>query len=391
LTTLKTLTTDNALQQVEINRFEKLVSRRLSIFETVLRQNGSGFGGMRDALINIGGQQAMAAAAAQAEKIAEVERELLSKRTFASWGSEGFARMSFGIGLTFTLGVVAFSYYLLFIDFFNRKNAADRLRMAHDNLELRVAERTKELERSNRELQDFAFIASHDLQEPLRKIQLFGDRLRSKYSLLLDATGQDYLARMQNAATRMNRLIADLLMFSRLSSQQRPLEMVDLNSICRDVLSDLEASIDHYEGTVQCHPLPSVMADAMQMRQLLQNLLSNALKFHRPDVKPEVSIRWLNQEAFQADTSSETGPRESNEYRIAITDNGIGIEDQHIAKIFAPFQRLHGAGNEYEGTGIGLAVCTKIVERHHGNIQVLSTPGQGSTFVVALPVSPHTK
>jgi len=253
---------------------------------------------------------------------------------------------------------------------------------ARDNLEAKVIERTKELEQSNRELQEFAYIASHDLQEPLRKIQVFGDRLKNKIGNKLDNTAQDHLERMQNAAKRMHTLINDLLLFSRVTanSQAEEFQIVDCNLIAKDVLSDLEGSIEHYGGEVSIDTLQSVNANPLQIRQLLQNILSNALKFHRVDALPEISVSWHNQISFDDADAKE------NFYEIAITDNGIGIDQQYVDKIFIPFQRLHGK-NEYEGTGIGLAVCRKIIERHHGYIHVLPAPsGQGTQFILGFPV-----
>jgi light-regulated signal transduction histidine kinase (bacteriophytochrome) len=230
-----------------------------------------------------------------------------------------------------------------------------------------------ELERSNRELQDFAFVASHDLQEPLRKIQAFGDRLRTVQSERLDERGLDYLDRMNRAAGRMHTLINDLLMFSRVATKAKPFLPTDLNSIVSDVIGDLEQRIADTGGSVEVGELPEIDADALQMRQLFQNLIANALKFHRKDEKPKVVVR-----ADRAEEASD------GHCRITVEDNGIGFEEKYLDRIFTPFQRLH-ARNAYEGTGIGLAVCRKIVERHGGTLTAKSTPGVGSTFEITLP------
>ncbi|MBX3248147.1 MAG: CHASE3 domain-containing protein [Myxococcales bacterium] len=237
--------------------------------------------------------------------------------------------------------------------------------------ELRVL--STELERSNRELNDFAFIASHDLQEPLRKIRAFADRLRTDYAEALDERGVDFLSRMHRAAERMARLIEDLLEFSRVHRHGQPFVEVDLAGVVRDVLVDLEQRIEDTGGRVEVDgELPTVLADPSQMRQLFQNLLGNALKFHREGVPPTVEIR-----------AKSTTARGAPALRVEIRDDGIGIDEAYRNKIFAPFQRLHGRGT-YEGTGIGLAICRRIVERHGGFIEVVGERDHGTTFVVTL-------
>ena len=233
-----------------------------------------------------------------------------------------------------------------------------------------------ELERSNRELQDFAYVASHDLQEPLRKIQVFGERLRSKYYDTLDETAQDYLARMDDAATRMKKLIRDLLEFSRVTTHAQPFAPIDLNEVVAGVLQDLETRIAETEATITVGQLPTIEAEPTQMRQLFQNLISNAIKFHRDGIPPEINI------AARCDFH----PEEQRELcRISVADNGIGFDPKYLDRIFAVFQRLHNRG-DYPGTGVGLALCRKIVLRHQGTITAESTPGKGATFIVMLPV-----
>jgi len=232
-----------------------------------------------------------------------------------------------------------------------------------------------ELERSNRELQDFAYVASHDLQEPLRKIQVFGERLQTKYRDTLDETAQDYLTRMEDAASRMKKLIQDLLAFSRVTTHAKPFTPVDLNEVVTGVLQDLETRITETGATVQVGQLPTIEADSTQMRQLFQNLIGNAIKFHRDGVPPVVTI---SAECLPDDTSAR------DLCRITVADNGIGFDPKYLDRVFAVFQRLHSR-NEYPGTGVGLALCRKIVLRHQGTITADSTPGEGSTFIVMLP------
>ncbi|HEX8237556.1 MAG TPA: PAS domain S-box protein [Abditibacteriaceae bacterium] len=240
-----------------------------------------------------------------------------------------------------------------------------------------------QLERSNRELQDFAYVASHDLQEPLRKIQAFGERLQSEYSEVIGEDGVDYLQRMQNAAGRMQGLIKDLLIFSRVTTQAQPFVPVDLSQIAQEVLCDLETSIEKTGGQVDVGPLPTVEADPLQMRQVLQNLISNALKFNREGAAPTVKIRG-DVTAVGLNSVGEV-PAIHALCHITVQDNGIGFDEKHLERIFAPFQRLHGR-SRFEGTGMGLAICRKIAERHRGYITARSVPGEGATFIVTLPI-----
>jgi len=234
----------------------------------------------------------------------------------------------------------------------------------------------EELNRSNRELQDFASVASHDLQEPLRKIQAFGDRLESTTTLSEDS--KEYLDRMLAAAGRMRILIDDLLAFSRVTTKAQPFKRVSLRRITNEVLSDLEIKVEDTGAKVTVGKLPAIDADELQMRQLLQNLLSNALKFTRPDVKPSVKVHA---------TKSHMDGREV--VILTVEDNGIGFDPKYLDRIFTIFQRLHGR-SEYEGTGIGLAVVRKIAERHEGGVTAESEEGKGSRFIVTLPVH-HNK
>ena len=263
---------------------------------------------------------------------------------------------------------------VLLKDITERKEAAEALER-----------KAAELARSNAELEQFAFVASHDLQEPLRKIRAFGDRLKMKCETALPAEGADYLSRMQNAAARMQTLIADLLTFSRIISRFEPFVAVDLGQVVREVLGDLEVRIEKVGATVNVGELPQIEADPLQMRQLLQNLIGNALKFQLPDVKPVIQISARIRAA-----DDEYAPSAGPICELSIQDNGIGFDEKYLDKIFAVFQRLHNR-QEYEGTGIGLAVCRRIVDRHSGRITAHSKPGAGATFIVQLPVKPPQK
>nr|WP_290220976.1 ATP-binding protein [Trichocoleus desertorum] len=250
---------------------------------------------------------------------------------------------------------------------------------AEKELETLVAK----LEQSNRELQDFASVASHDLQEPLRKIQAFGDRLKIKCADTLPPEGKDYLERMQNAAQRMQTLINDLLAFSRVTTKAQPFVPVDLATIAQEVLSDIEVQIQRVDGCIEADYLPTIEADPLQMRQLFQNLISNALKFHQSDRRPIVSISAQILESPDSSILPHASGRPA--CQISIADNGIGFDEKYLDRIFTVFQRLHGRG-DYEGTGVGLAICRKIAERHRGSITAKSSPGQGTTFIVTLPI-----
>ena len=252
-----------------------------------------------------------------------------------------------------------------------------------------LAQKADELARSNAELEQFAFVASHDLQEPLRKIQAFGDRLKTKCEKVDLGEGRDYLERMQNAAARMQTLINDLLAFSRVIRSSQPFVPVDLGAVTKEVLNDLEVRIEKNKANVEIGELPTIDADPTQMRQLLQNLLSNALKFQPPDAKPIVKItsRIIPAPPWNQSAPGENGApaTDYSTCELSVQDNGIGFEEKYLEKIFAVFQRLHGR-TEYEGTGVGLAVCRRIVDRHGGNITAKSEPGKGATFIVTLPI-----
>lgn len=246
----------------------------------------------------------------------------------------------------------------------------ERLNAELANSNASLERNAAELARSNAELEQFASIASHDLQEPLRKIRTFTQQLMVTETDRLSDKGQDYMERTNAAAARLQRLIEDLLRFSRVATHGRPFDEVDLAQVTREVLEDLESQVAGAQAHVQVGELPIISADALQMRQLMQNLISNAIKFRREGVTPEVKIS-----ATVADDC----------LRLQVVDNGIGFEPQYSRRIFRVFERLHGR-SEYPGTGIGLALCRRIAERHGGTIFGAGEPGLGSTFTVTLPM-----
>jgi light-regulated signal transduction histidine kinase (bacteriophytochrome) len=238
------------------------------------------------------------------------------------------------------------------------------------------------LERSNRELQQFAYVASHDLQEPLRKVRAFSDRLRTLCGGTLDEAANECVERMQSAAGRMQSLIDGLLSLSRVTTQGQSFVPVNLEQVAREVVSDLEMQIERQAGRVEVGHLPAIQADPLQMRQLLQNLIANGLKFHRPEEPPVVKIAGKLTPGRQLRHSRQ--PAAEERCQILVEDNGIGFDEKYRERIFDVFERLHPR-DVFEGTGIGLALCRKIAERHGGQITAHSTSGQGSVFEVVLP------
>jgi light-regulated signal transduction histidine kinase (bacteriophytochrome) len=265
----------------------------------------------------------------------------------------------FVFGVTLAIGVFVF-----FRIFHSIKQIINEKKQAEEKLE----DYAFKLERSNKDLEDFAYIASHDLQEPLRKIIVFGDRLNSKIPNT-DEQGRDYLKRMQNSALSMKEFIQDLIQFTKIERQAKPFETVDLKEVVREVLGNLEVRIQETKGVVNIMNLPVVEADRMQMYQLFLNLIGNALKFHREGIPPVVNLDCTR--------------KENGFLEISVEDNGIGIKAEHVDKIFKPFERLHGRST-YEGTGIGLTICNRIVMRHGGEITVKRQSKNGITFHIIL-------
>jgi light-regulated signal transduction histidine kinase (bacteriophytochrome) len=239
---------------------------------------------------------------------------------------------------------------------------------ARREAERALARYADELARSNAELQQFAYIASHDLQEPLRKVKSFTQLLAEHYGGQLDEKADKYINYIVDGASRMQTLITDLLTYSRVSTKGNPFEPTSCDDVLDRAIDNLEFSIKETSATIVRDPLPTVMADAVQLVQLFQNLIGNAIKFHGETV-PRINI---------------SAQRQNAEWVFSVKDNGIGFDPQHAERIFAIFQRLH-ARDEYPGTGIGLAVCKRIIERHGGRIWAESAPGQGSTFRFTLP------
>lgn len=236
----------------------------------------------------------------------------------------------------------------------------------------KVEHLAKELERKNEELREFTSVASHDLKEPLRKVTTLSDRLNEALGPKKDEKTKEFIDKIRVSTKRMNQLIDDLLKYAKVSSDETPIENLNLKVVLDDVLSDLEISINESGGKINIDSLPNVEADKTQIHQLFQNLLSNSLKFRKKGRSPNIDIKSkvINKEFFE----------------ITVQDNGIGFDEKDADKLFKPFQRLHSK-YEFEGTGIGTAICHKIVQRLGGDIKANSTPGKGSTFTITLPAT----
>jgi PAS domain S-box-containing protein len=227
-----------------------------------------------------------------------------------------------------------------------------------------------ELNRSNRELTQFAFIASHDLQEPVRKLLFYSDYLLQKYTGNIDGKGVEYLKNMHGASQRMRNLIQDLLLFSQIHREKMEFRDTDLNVIAREMHQDLEMTIDEKKAMLTIDTLPTIQADEVMMRQLFTNIIGNSLKYSKPAQPPRISVTNREVDGF---------------LEIAFEDNGIGFDEKYNSQIFTLFQRLH-TRDLYEGTGLGLAICRKIVELHNGKIRAEAKEGLGATFYVSLPL-----
>jgi signal transduction histidine kinase len=371
--TLRRLAASDA-ERARAAEVERLAGLKLTEMQRTL---GMVQAGRRDEAVDVirggTGKQYMDGIRTTLGEIKAEEDVNLGKRAAESAAMLSWSKMTNVVSAVLGGLLVGVAALVMFRDIAARERAKAHLQRANEELEQNVAERTTELRRSNRALEEFASVASHDLQEPLRKIQQFGDRLDKKLGPALDDANRDYLRRMLDAAGRMRTLISDLLTYSRVSTKSQQPVRVNLTDIVRGVVGDLDGRLQQAEGQVEVGELPEVDAEPTQMRQLFQNLIGNALKFQKPGVPPVVRVagRLLD---------GDGGPR----VELEVADNGIGFDEKYAEKIFHLFQRLHGR-DEYEGTGMGLAIVRKIVEQHGGAVAAKSRPGEGATFVVTLP------
>lgn len=374
--------------QEQTNLYENLLKAQSDLDEGVSITEGQKFVYVNDALCRIYGytEAELLSKSSFLDLIPEEERQLVKNRFKARLSGE----TSTDFGETTVIRkdgkVINIEYSTRFMDASQPARLFTLIRDVTDQkrAQRELKHKAKELQRSNEELQSFAYAASHDLQEPLRKIISFGDRLMMNFNDKLGETGNDYIGRMQNAAIRMQQLIDNLLTYTRLSYQPPDLTEIDVNDVINDVIADMEDVIQNSDAKVEVGDLPKLPVNPIQMRQMFQNLISNAIKFCKPDVKPHITI------TSEITTGSEI--EEANDFhhrkkfcRIYIKDNGIGFESKYAEKIFFIFQRLHGQ-QEFRGTGIGLAICKKIADAHNGLISAKSEPGKGSTFIVTLPL-----
>ena len=389
LNKLATMLTDDATSRALHTQLEPLVTAKLADLQARIKLAEDGhLEAVRTAILSRSGKNLMDQIRALLAGLEQQQVALRQTRIAERDALMQRALFTLMLGTLLTAAVIGIAYTLSRRELETIAQNKANLEEANARLETRVEERTaqlkltnQELTRSNRELQDFAFVASHDLQEPLRKIQAFGDLLKQDYGSVLGDEGCDFIQRMQNASRRMDRLIKDLLAYSRVTTKAQPFAPVDLNQITQEALNDLETRIRQTGGQITVGALPTIEADALQMHQLLQNLIGNALKFHRSGVPPVITV-----EASDPPATEDDAPVVSRMCEITVADNGIGFDEKYLDRIFTPFQRLHGK-NEYEGTGMGLAICRKVVERHGGTITARSQPGEGTTFLISLPVN----
>jgi PAS domain S-box-containing protein len=274
---------------------------------------------------------------------------------------------------------------VFFRDISERKQTAEEL-------ERKVNERTEELEklnhelkRSNKNLEEFAYAASHDMKEPIRKIHFFADRLKERLSHKMEEEDHRYFKRLEAGTNRMVSLIDDLLVYSHVTRGVSSVETVDLNQMLSFVLDDLELHIEELGAKVEVGSLPTIKGRPRQLQQLFENLIGNALKYRKQDIVPEVHITSRMIKGADRGVHSIAISRDKEYHLIEVKDNGIGFEQSDAERIFNVFTRLHG-NSEYRGTGVGLSIVQKVVENHHGNIWAESTPGEGATFRILLPI-----
>lgn len=372
---LRRLASDNRVQVQRRIRLERLIQAKLAV--TKIR-NGTSITDERNLTISGRSKQTMDAIRQHVALMIETEQTIMDMRN--KQVDRSFRHtliIIFALSLL-TFLALAVSYRLLEQELARRQATEDQLRQYEQQLRAQI----RQLEASNEELERFAFVASHDLQEPLRKIQSFSNLITERYTNLFDNDSLVFMGKISKSAERMAKLIKDLLNFSRISSHRETFSAVPLSDIVQRILDDQELRIKGLGVLVEVGPLPVVPAVAGQIDHLFNNLISNALKFIRPGVQPRLRI-WSHLVDGQA---YEGLIAERPYYEITVEDNGIGFDEKYIDHIFKIFQRLHGK-TTFEGTGIGLAICKRVVMYHHGHITARSKPNEGTTFIVVLPQS----
>jgi signal transduction histidine kinase len=372
------LISDNGVQRKNWEALSSAVSERFSRLDTTLesfRQNPS----LRDQMTSelAEGTRMMRRIRAAINVMTIEENRLMAHRAETQKKTELFVAFSFAAGFLANMALLYWAYQLLRA-YAKRRDSADlEIRTLNAELERRVTERTSELQaanlhlsRSNDDLTRFAYIASHDLQEPLRTIGSYAGLLGRRYDSQLDEQARRYIGFMIDGAKRMQTLVQDLLAYSRAGTQPLHCTSTELSGVVKQAIENLQASISEKNATVTIANLPSITIDPMKMTLVFQNLIGNALKFGRDNVPVAIHV---------------TATRANNAAVVTVQDNGIGFEGEYADKIFVVFQRLHSLGT-YPGNGIGLAICKRIVEAHGGKIWANSKPNQGSTFFVSLPL-----
>lgn len=372
---LRELTADNPAEQQSLDRLEPVLRHRLTELESIIHtaEQGDAPGAMDQ--VRAGSRERATAQIREiVSEMSAEEKRLLDLRSAEAKASSRQVKAVIVSGNTLALVFFLLACAGVYQEMKRRSQAEERVRALNADLERRVQERTaelaeqaRELIRSNQELQQFAYVASHDLQEPLRMVASFTQLLAKRYKDKLDDDARDFITYAVDGARRMQTLISDLLMYSRVGTQCKPLEPADCEGILDRVLNNLMLSIRESRAVITRDPMPIVMADSIQLAQLFQNLIANALKFRSQDA-PRIHI---------------SAQRDGPGWKLGVSDNGIGIAPEHSERIFVIFQRLH-TKTEYPGTGIGLAICKKIVERHGGKIWLEPSTGGGSTFYFTL-------
>jgi signal transduction histidine kinase len=370
---LKKLTSDNPVQFQRISPLEELLQRRVAVINEELRYDSINAMNEHKELI-IKGKDVSIEIKSLIEKIKREELQLMISRRSEREKSQSLTPM-----YIFIIDCIAFILLVLSFYFLTRE-LVKRIRIEKE-LQFKITD----LNRSNSELEQFAYVASHDLQEPLRKIRIFISQLIHKYKSLIDEDGQVMFDKTENAAHRMQLLIEDLLNFSKtVKTTDIEKTPVNLNNILTSVLNDFSETITAKNAHVQVGELPGITAYPSQMTQLFQNLIGNALKFSKPDTPPVINISYHNIKGKEIEGIDKSRML-TDFYKITIEDNGIGFDEKYKEKIFVIFQRLH-TNSQFVGTGIGLAICKRVVSNHNGMITVSSTLGKGTTFSVYLPV-----
>lgn len=410
--TVQTLTMDNPAQQARLAEITVLIEQKFrEMHRTIDIHDRLGKEAAVSAVSDGYGKNFMDRIRSIVAAASQDEYQILQIRNEEAGVQIRLARIASFVAAAMAIGIILVAAWLIQTELRRRRSINEALKAANEKLELSnvtvkvsearyrdlsdhlerlVQDRTADLKEqsallqsSNEELEKFAYIASHDLQEPLRKIQSFGDRLMRKQKAQLDAEGQDAIDRMLDAAGRMRRLIEDLLAFSRVSTKVKPFDEVKLNDVLTEVATTFDVRLDQLGGRITFDSLPTVAGDPSQLRQLFQNLLGNAIKFAKPEAPPVIHVGATE---FQNLGNDIDPPKSAGEgWRVEVRDNGIGFEQKYADRIFELFQRLHGR-NQYEGTGLGLAICKKIAQRHGIALMVRSQPGEGTTFYLDCPI-----